>query len=103
MMHRVLSLAGGSLLLAACSPAHPVLYPNAHLQSVGKEIAAQDIEACRQLAESAGAEAGSTAVEGWWRMGGALCSRNARLGRPRSTRAVEYPPTRPQRIERRDA
>jgi len=29
------------------------------MQSVGKEIAAQDIEACRQLAESAGAEEGS--------------------------------------------
>ena len=50
---------GGSLLLTACSTAHPVLYPNAHMQSVGKEIAAQDIEACRQLAEAAGAEEGS--------------------------------------------
>jgi hypothetical protein len=29
------------------------------MQSVGKEIAAQDIEACRQLAETAGAEEGS--------------------------------------------
>jgi uncharacterized protein YcfJ len=29
------------------------------MQSVGKEIAAQDIEACRQLAEAAGAEEGS--------------------------------------------
>ena len=59
MRHRVLSLIGGSLLFTACSPAHPVLYPNAHLQSVGKEIAEQDIEACRQLAETAGAEEGS--------------------------------------------
>ena len=59
MRHRGLSIIGGSLLLAACSTAHPVLYPNAHMQSVGKEIAAQDIEACRQLAESAGAEEGS--------------------------------------------
>jgi len=48
----------GALLLAACSTAHPVLYPNAHLQSVGKETAEQDIEACKQLAESAGAEEG---------------------------------------------
>lgn len=47
------------LLLAACSSAHPVLYPNAHLQSVGKEAADQDIEDCKQLAESAGAEEGS--------------------------------------------
>ena len=50
------SIAGGLLLLTACSTAHPILYPNAHMQSVGKEVAAQDIEACRQLAESAGAE-----------------------------------------------
>jgi len=59
MMHKVAPIIGGSLLLAACSTAHPVLYPNAHMQSVGKEIAAQDIEACRQLAEAAGAEEGS--------------------------------------------
>ena len=56
MRHKILSILGGSLFLAACSTAHPVLYPNAHMQSVGKEIAAQDIEACRQLAEAAGAE-----------------------------------------------
>ena len=54
-----MSIIGGSLLLAACSTAHPVLYPNAHMQSVGKDIAEQDIEACRQLAEMAGAEEGS--------------------------------------------
>jgi hypothetical protein len=59
MMHKVAPIIGGSLLLAACSTAQPVLYPNAHMQSVGKEIAAQDIEACRQLAEAAGAEEGS--------------------------------------------
>lgn len=49
----------GVLLLTACSGAHPVLYPNAHLQLVGKEGAEKDIEACKQLAESAGAEEGS--------------------------------------------
>jgi hypothetical protein len=59
MRHRDLSILGGSLLLAGCSTAQPVLYPNAHMQSVGKEVAAQDIEACRQLAEAAGAEEGS--------------------------------------------
>ncbi|MBS0154845.1 MAG: hypothetical protein JSS38_09640 [Nitrospira sp.] len=47
------------LTLSACSGARPVLYPNAHLQSVGKEAAEQDIETCKQLAESAGAEEGS--------------------------------------------
>lgn len=59
------------VVTSACSGAKPVLYPNSHLQSVGKEVAEQDIEACKQLAESAGAEevsgkagrvAGSTAA-----------------------------------------
>ncbi|HEX4968221.1 MAG TPA: glycine zipper family protein [Nitrospiraceae bacterium] len=59
MRHRGLSLIWGSLMLAACSTAQPILYPNAHMQSVGKETAAQDIEACRQLAETAGAEQGT--------------------------------------------
>ncbi len=49
-------LISGLFLLTACSSPGPVLYPNAHFQSVGKEIAKQDIEACRQMAESAGAE-----------------------------------------------
>jgi hypothetical protein len=44
------------LVLSACSGARPVLYPNAQLESVGKEEAERDIEACRQLAESAGAD-----------------------------------------------
>ena len=59
MKHKVVSIIGGPLLLAACSTAQPILYPNAHMQSVGKEVAEQDIEACRKLAESAGAEQGS--------------------------------------------
>ena len=59
MKQRWLLITGGALLLTACSTAHPILYPNAHLQSAGKDIAEQDIEACRQLAETAGAEEGS--------------------------------------------
>lgn len=47
------------LTLAACSGPRPVLYPNAQLESVGKEGAERDIEACKQAAESAGAEARS--------------------------------------------
>lgn len=59
------------LLLGGCSSAKPVLYPNAHLKSVGKEAAESDIQDCRKMAEAAGAEqgtgkagrvAGSTAV-----------------------------------------
>ena len=59
MKRKMASIMGGLLLLAACSTVQPVLYPNAHLQSVGKDVAAQDIEACRQSAETAGAEADS--------------------------------------------
>jgi hypothetical protein len=51
-----LSAVFAVLMLSACSSARPVLYPNAQLESVGKEGAEHDIEACRQLAESAGAE-----------------------------------------------
>ena len=59
MRRNGLSIVGGLLFLTACSTAHPVLYPNAHMQSVGKEAATQDIEDCKKLAESAGAEEGS--------------------------------------------
>jgi hypothetical protein len=50
------SIAVAMLLLSACSSARPVLYPNAQLESVGKDGAERDVEACRQMAESAGAE-----------------------------------------------
>ena len=56
---RIGSVAAVVLMLSACSGARPVLYPNAHMQSVGKEVAEQDIETCKELAESAGAEEGS--------------------------------------------
>ena len=46
------------LVLSACSGPRPILYENPHLKSVGKEVADQDIQACREAAESAGAEAG---------------------------------------------
>jgi hypothetical protein len=56
MMDKVVWIIVGSLLLHGCSTARPILYPNAHFQSVGKETAEQDIESCKQLAKSAGAE-----------------------------------------------
>jgi hypothetical protein len=59
MNRKAMSAVVGMLALAACSSARPVLYPNAHLQTVGKEAAERDIEACKELAESAGAEEGS--------------------------------------------
>jgi hypothetical protein len=43
-LFRALVLMVGTLL-CACSGPKPVLYPNAHLQSVGNETAEQDIEA----------------------------------------------------------
>ena len=48
-----------ALLLSACSEARPVLYENAHMKTVGKEVADQDIQVCREAAEAAGAEQGS--------------------------------------------
>lgn len=44
--------------LSACSSTGPVLYPNTHFLSVGKDSAEQDVEVCKQLAESAGAREG---------------------------------------------
>jgi hypothetical protein len=57
--NRACLLWGVLLVLDGCSSAKPVLYPNAHLQSVGKEAAERDIEDCKKLAETAGAEEGS--------------------------------------------
>ena len=38
------------LALVSCAQQRPVLYPNAHLQYVGKEAAAADTDECIQLA-----------------------------------------------------
>ncbi len=56
-----LRILGGlvAVSLSACSGPQPVLYPNAHLQSAGKEVAEQDIKSCKEMAEAAGAEEGS--------------------------------------------
>ena len=59
MKRSIAYLVCGMFLLNACSSARPVLYPNEHMQSVGKEAAAQDVEDCKKLAESAGAEEGN--------------------------------------------
>jgi outer membrane lipoprotein SlyB len=48
-----LPLAG--VFLAACAGTpNPVLYPNAHLQTVGQATAQRDIAQCRQLASTSG-------------------------------------------------
>jgi hypothetical protein len=48
-------LLGTVLVVAGCSAPSPVLYPNARLNEVGQAEANRDIEACKQLAESGGA------------------------------------------------
>lgn len=59
------------LLAAACAgPRNPVLYPNAHLQSVGKQAADADIDDCERLARDYGlpsdksGEVGTRAAKG---------------------------------------
>ncbi len=42
-------------MLFGCAGPKPILYPNAHFQSVGKRVAASDIEGCRKMADAAGA------------------------------------------------
>ncbi len=59
MKRMTLSAIFIAMTLSACSGARPVLYPNAHMQSVGKEVAEQDIDACKEAAEAAGAEESS--------------------------------------------
>ena len=44
-------------LVAGCAAPKPSLYPNAHLQQVGKEVADRDIDECRAMAKDAGATA----------------------------------------------
>ena len=49
--------------LVGCSTARPVLYPNAHLESVGREAADRDIEECERMAKEAGADRRSGEAE----------------------------------------
>ena len=63
-MHRKSSvLVAACLALGGCASTAPVLYPNAYYQSVGREVAQRDIDACMQLAEAAGARAQGGAGE----------------------------------------
>lgn len=48
--------------LPGCSGPKPILYPNAHVKSLGEEAVEQDIQDCREVAEKAGAEEGSGAA-----------------------------------------
>lgn len=59
MKMRTICVLCAAMMVTACSSHRPILYENPHLKSVGKEVADQDIEACKKAAESAGAEQGS--------------------------------------------
>ncbi|WFS63034.1 hypothetical protein LF599_02425 [Pseudodesulfovibrio thermohalotolerans] len=60
-MKRILLIAVlAGLLLAGCGPKRPVLYPNAHLDEVGMQVAQADIDDCIMKAEAAGANASDT-------------------------------------------
>jgi hypothetical protein len=42
--------------LTACATARPILYPNAHFESVGQAVANRDIEECESKAKTAGVD-----------------------------------------------
>jgi uncharacterized protein YcfJ len=48
-----------AVFLLACAKKRPVLYPNAHLQHVGKEQAQADIDECIRFAENHGVKSSS--------------------------------------------
>ncbi|TET65202.1 MAG: hypothetical protein E3J56_16095 [Candidatus Aminicenantes bacterium] len=49
----------GLLVLSACAQQRPVLYPNYHLEQVGKEVAEAEIDECIRLATEHGAKSNS--------------------------------------------
>jgi len=71
------------LLVAGCAASKPILYPNAHLQQVGKEVADRDIDECHEMAKDAGATASqgkSGQVAGSTAVGGAIGSAAGAVG-----------------------
>ncbi len=71
LQFRSIGLLFLALGLLGCAGPRPILYPNAHLETVGQEAAERDVDECRELAKAAGATpasgksvqvAGSTAV-----------------------------------------
>ncbi|MEX2220176.1 MAG: glycine zipper family protein [Candidatus Rokuibacteriota bacterium] len=53
---RLLLVVALVLSQTGCSTSRPVLYPNAHLESVGRVVADRDIEECESKAKTAGAD-----------------------------------------------
>ena len=58
-LYQVLVAGGLFFLMLSCSGPKPILYPNAHLQSVGEDTSKQDIAVCREIAKEAGASSGA--------------------------------------------
>jgi len=55
VQYKRIAVGGLILALSACgSTQRPVLYPNAHLQTVGDAMAQRDIDECLQLAGNSG-------------------------------------------------
>jgi hypothetical protein len=71
------------LLVAGCAAPKPILYPNAHLQQVGEEMADRDIDECCEIAKEAGAttnQGKSRQVAGNTAGGGAIGSAAGAVG-----------------------
>jgi len=71
------------ILVAGCAAPKPILYPNAHLQQVGDEVADRDINECREMAQDAGAtqsQGKSGQVAGSTAGGGAIGSAGGAAG-----------------------
>jgi hypothetical protein len=47
--------------VAGCAAKRPVLYPNAHLNTVGNDVAQRDIDDCINFARNAGADSDKSA------------------------------------------
>jgi hypothetical protein len=60
MNRKPLVLVTFAITLAACATHKPVLYPNARYQQLGPAQAERDLEECKRMAESAGANAGNS-------------------------------------------
>jgi hypothetical protein len=83
MMVRLCGVLIIMFLGAGCAAPKPILYPNAHLQEVGEEVAGRDIDECREMAKEAGAtpsQGKSGQVAGSTAGGGAIGSASGAVG-----------------------
>ena len=72
-----------AFFIAGCAAPKPILYPNAHLQQVGEEVADRDINDCHAMAHDAGATASQGKggqVAGGTAAGGAIGSASGAVG-----------------------